>query len=238
MDTDSAELKKRNRKRTRTKKESKSEKRTDDTAVAGKNGLDNTKSKKIKSNPLNGLVLAISTLESNGSAFNSKSGTSSEITSYKKVCSLCEMLGASITGQVHKKVFAVICNKSAILQLTQRVRKALKKFILIIDVEWIFRCKREGLRVAHEEYLLIDLAKEVVAKRQIVEDSIEKRNVGVAVKHESDEELLMNTDVGWSEPVSLDCCCVCHDDDRDDCKWCCGEVRCNVISKKLSMIKS
>jgi len=42
-------------------------------------------------------------------------------------------------------------------------------------------------------------------------------------------------DAGWSEPVSLDCCCVCHDTARD-CDWC---LDCNVTlalkSKALSV---
>ena len=87
----------------------------------------------------------------------------------------------------------------------------------------------------HKDFLLTDLAKEVAAKRKIVEDErARESSLGVDVQDESDEEVL-KTDVGWSEPVSLDCCCVCHDDDRDDCKWCCGENMCNVNLRKLAM---
>lgn len=233
MDPKSTEDKKKKRKRKhdRTKtRESKSENSTGTTtATTSSSAADGTKRRKRKSNPLNGLILAISTLENKSPDPDPDSNTGS--TSYKEVCSLCETLGASTTAQVHKRVFAVICNKSAILQSTQRVRKALKKYIIIIDVEWLFKCQQEGMRVDHEDYLLTDLAKEVVAKRKLVEDNRNKD--AVDVQDESDEELL-NTNVGWSEPVSLDCCCVCHDDDRDDCKWCCGEEKCNIILKKLA----
>lgn len=231
MDAKSTEDKKKKRKRKhdRTKtRESKSENSTSTTtATTSSSAADGTKRRKRKSNPLNGLILAISTLENKSPDPDPNTGS----TSYKEVCSLCETLGASTTAQVHKRVFAVICNKSAILQSTQRVRKALKKYIIIIDVEWLFKCQQEGMRVDHEDYLLTDLAKEVVAKRKLVEDNRNKD--AVDVQDESDEEIL-NTNVGWSEPVSLDCCCVCHDDDRDDCKWCCGEEKCNIILKKLA----
>lgn len=243
MDTKPAETRKKNRKRRRAKASGlKSEKGRgadgSSTASAGNDATVDTKIKKRKSNPLNGLILAISTLESKAKASDSKDGTTtSENTSYKDVSSLCESLGASTTAQVHNRVFAVICNKSTVSQSTQRVRKALKKHILIIDVEWVFRCKREGVRVDHQEYSLTTLAKEVVEKRQQVamEASQEENNFKcVDVQDESDEEALMKTDVGWSEPVCLDCCCVCHDDDRDDCKWCYGDTKCNVVLMKLS----
>ena len=203
------------------------------------------KRRKRKSNPLNGLTLAVSTSESkkesdSNTAQDDASPNGSEVSSYKEVCSVCEELGASHTAQVHQRVFALISNKSAVLQCTQRVRKALKKYITIIDVQWLLRCKEEGRRVDHQDYLLNDLAKEVAAGKKT--NSVEEKSskclrvsIGtseVDVQDESDDEIL-NAHAGWSEPVSLDCCCVCHDDDRDDCKWCCGEVKCNVILRKL-----
>jgi len=181
------------------------------------------KRRKRKSNPLNGLILAISTSEN-----KEKGSKDSAQLTYKEACALSEELGASTTAQVHKRVFAVICNKSAVMQATQRVRKAVKQYTMIVDVEWLLKCKEEGQRVDHEEYLLTELAKEVVKGKKT---NIEQNTVDV--KDESDEEI-MNADAGWSEPVSVGCCCVCHDDDRDDCKWCCVEGgECNVILQKL-----
>jgi hypothetical protein len=234
--------KKRKRKRERSKAR---DPKTENIATNGSNATkapdhktsSSSKKRKRKSNPLNGLILAISTQEKNNSQeseSNAGSAPTDSIT-YKELCSLCESLGATTTAQVHKRVFAVICNKSAVLQSTQRVRKALKKYTMILDVEWVMKCKEEGWRVDHKDFLLTDLAKEVAAKRQIVEDErARESSLGVDVQDESDEEVL-KTDVGWSEPVSLDCCCVCHDDDRDDCKWCCGENMCNVNLRKLAI---
>lgn len=130
---------------------------------------------------------------------------------------------------MHKKVFAVICNQSAVTQLTQRVRKAVKKkHALLIDVEWVRQCKIQCSRVDYEEYLLTELA----------ETNIENRNNKIKSKEKSKfdghqksgdngdvEEKLILPDAGWTEPIALDCCCVCHETDRDDCKWC---VDCSV----------
>lgn len=229
---------------------------TDEAGSDGPPIKNKNKRRKQTTKPLNGLVVAVSTQEKkniNHDA-NSKDENSDETAnndddvlsidgskmSYREVCSLCERLGASTSSQVHKRVVAVICNKSAILQCTQRVRKALKRHIMLIDVKWLLACEKEGSQVDYESYLLTDLAKDVVANRKRIEDEKAQSgpDTGVDVQDESDEEILNNTSIGWSEPVALDCCCVCHDDDRDDCKWCCGDVKCNIILRKLAEAKT
>jgi len=205
-------------------------------------GTDQRKTRKV----LNGLTLAISTLEckqshndndNDNDNTNTNTNKKEEMT-YKKASSIAEELGAVTTAQVHNRVFAVICNKSAIQQSTQRVRKALKKCIPLIDIQWLLKCRETRQRVDHKDYLLTNDASAVVAKREkIAKDALVARSCCVKevdVEDESDNEIL-NSDIGWSEPVSLDCCCVCHDDDRDDCKWCSGEEKCNVILQKLGL---
>ena len=118
----------------------------------------------------------------------------------------------------------MICNRSAVTQLTQRVRKAIKKgFVHLIDVEWIKQCKLEAQCVSHEQYLLTEMAKDLVEKRSHIMKAIE-------VNAENEVN-----DVGWTAPISLDCCCVCHEDGRDDCEWC---VDCSVTrAKKLKLMQ-
>mmetsp|Transcript_18484 Transcript_18484/g.22638 ORF Transcript_18484/g.22638 Transcript_18484/m.22638 type:complete len:234 (+) Transcript_18484:124-825(+) len=185
------------------------------------------KKRKREARPLNGLVLAISTLDVKG-----QKHTSSD-SSYQAVAALCTELGAKVTPQVHKKVFAVICNTSAVNQLTQRVRKALKrKLSLLIDVEWIRQCKAQCDRVDHEKYLLDELAKTVMAKKEDIGNQQKNHTVTHHLPNDDDaEENTLNVNEGWSEAVSLDCCCVCHETDRNDCKWC---VDCNVTLAKTS----
>lgn len=130
-----------------------------------------------------------------------------------------------MTAQVHKKVFGVICNESAVSQLTQRVRKAIKKkHCLLIDVKWIKQCQEQNCRIDHKNYLLTELAEKTIENKS---KSAEVKPRSEIICHEcnDDDVLLLQTDIGWSEPVSLDCCCVCHETNRDDCKWC---EDCNV----------
>jgi hypothetical protein len=218
---------------------------------------ENTK-KKIK--VLNGLTLAItissshhdkesipSNIHNDKDCMSPVSKEEETAMTYKKACSIAEDLGAKTTAQVHNRVFAVICNESAIQQSTQRVRKALKKCIPLIHVKWLQECKEKGNRVDIEEYLLTDDAQVVVANREQIAQDLLTANAStkvnandssfckeVDVMDESDEEII-NAHLGWSEPISLDCCCVCHDDDRDDCKWCSGDEKCNIIRMKLGL---
>ena len=185
-----------------------------------------SKQKKAKL-PLNGLTFAVSTLDVKGKKHSSSDS------SYQAVAALCTELGGKVTPQVHKKVFAVICNRSAVAQLTQRVRKAVKKkHSLLIDVEWLRQCKAKGCRIDHEEYLLTELAETTINNRSNISDLKHISSQEINVEYIDENDLDVNTAIGWSEPISLDCCCVCHETDRDDCKWC---LECNVtIAKKSS----
>jgi hypothetical protein len=173
---------------------------------------------------LNGLTLAVSTQESSST---SKDLSNALLLSYKDVSSLIQSLGGIVTAQVHNRVFGVICNRSSVIQNTQRVRKAIKKGLALIDIEWLHVCQKKKKRVDHTPYLLNDFSKEDSERNK----HTKCLNQQDTISDPTEEELfLMNNDVGWSEPVDLDCCCVCHDDNRDDCKWCCEVGKeCNKI---------
>jgi len=179
--------------------------------------------------PLNGLILAISTLDVKGKQHSSTNS------SYKEVSSACIALGASVTAQVHQRVFALICNESAVCNLTQRVRKAVKKDHAIIDVQWIHKCDELSSRVCHNKYLLNDMATKAIESKKDANLAATSRLELMEGEEGGDSPLIPDPDAGWSEPVSLDCCCVCHDTGRD-CDWC---LDCNVTlalkSKTLSV---
>ena len=45
-----------------------------------------------------------------------------------------------------------------------------------------------------------------------------------------DSDIPQDDNRGWSTPVQLDCCCVCHENGDDNCPWC---TDCNInVSKK------
>lgn len=195
-----------------------------ESSSSSKNANDSKKKKVVQ--PLKGLILAVSTLD----VKDKKHSTVDS--SYQTVRELCIELGAKVTAQVHKKVFAVICNQSAVTQLTQRVRKAIKKkHALLIDVEWIRKCKEKGTKIDHAEYLLIELAESIMEKRCASQERNESKGFDKCGEGLDDDDIILDSDAGWSEPIALDCCCVCHETDRGNCKWC---VDCSVTTSKSS----
>ena len=176
---------------------------------------------------LNGLVLAVSTLDVKGKQHESNDS------SYKAVLSLCKSLGASISGQVHQRVYAVICNRSAVSQRTQRIRKAQQKGILLLDVEWVRQCKSQRKRIQVEPYRLDFLFVDDAEKNQ---PKNKKKQMDNDVQFLTDEEeYCINAEsTGWTAPVELDCCCVCHENGDENCKWC---VSCNVTLTKIAKEK-
>lgn len=100
--------------------------------------------------PLNGKILAISTLSSAAEASRHTEVVKQKeesATTYKSVVALCKKAGAAITGQVHRRVHCVIVTESAIVGETQRIRKAWKKRIPGMYTEIIsrmYQCMVDG----------------------------------------------------------------------------------------------
>eukprot|EP00559_Dactyliosolen_fragilissimus_P003071 CAMPEP_0184865032 /NCGR_PEP_ID=MMETSP0580-20130426/16720_1 /TAXON_ID=1118495 /ORGANISM="Dactyliosolen fragilissimus" /LENGTH=287 /DNA_ID=CAMNT_0027364039 /DNA_START=12 /DNA_END=876 /DNA_ORIENTATION=+ len=175
------------------------------------NNNNNNDNNNKNNKPLNGLTLAISTLDVVG-----KKHTNVD-SSYRSVTDECVSLGASVTGQVHKRIFAVICNQSALNQLTQRVRKAVKKSHLLVDVEWIRECKNMGYRVNHDTYILNEKAKSIMKERNHQREKNNHKNdddIDVHNHHNKtcDVEFMDNEptksqndeDLGWTPAVIWD----------------------------------
>jgi hypothetical protein len=166
---------------------------------------------------------------------------------------MAQELGATISAQVHNKVHAVLChvpsscdssNHHVLSVVTQRMKKALKKSIPIWDLQWlveIYKCRQW---MDPKSFIVTPTVQELwlqQEQQELQKQDQNGKNCGrteVDVEYESEEELLNSVEKGWSEPISLDCCCVCHDDDRDDCPWCCqGDTKCNVFLKKKEQEK-
>jgi hypothetical protein len=165
------------------------------------------KRRKRNKNPLNGMIVAVSTLDVKG-----QSHTDSQ-SSYKAVSDQCQNLGATITGQLHRRVSCLVCNQTAVQNATQRVRKAIKKKVPIVDAAWIRQCKKEEKLVDMEPFRLDDVAVKVIESRKV-------KGSEVSVVAEDSTGVDDVPDSAWSEPASLGCCCVCHENGDDDCPWC------------------
>jgi hypothetical protein len=203
------------------KKKRKSGGKHDQTTNSLEKGEDDSRgsnNKRQRGNPLNGMTVAVSTLEEKGKS-KSEAGTT---TSFKEVAQTCRDLGADVSNQICKRVHVLICTRSAVEYATQRVRKAFKKNIPLVDTAWVQKCQLERARVDFEPYRLEKQATESIhnynkanaksgdkKKRSSTDDNMDK---------EEDEEL---PDRGWSEPADLGCCCVCHEQGTaEDCEWC------------------
>jgi hypothetical protein len=185
------------------KSKKKSRKRQGDQKLSPETESSSRPSKRIR-RPLNGLTVSVSTLSSG--EVPGTTGTAEA--SFNAVSKSCKDLGADVTSQVCKRVQVLVCTKSAVQKSTQRVRKAFKKKIPIVEVGWLDKCRTEQERVDFGPFRLDEEAKEAIDNRQETIDN-EKEAADVA------------PDTGWSEPVSFGCSCVCHENGAEkECKWC------------------
>lgn len=165
--------------------------------------------KKSQKRPFNGLVVSISTS-------NDSRNSDTEIT-YSSVAQICKELGAEVLGQVGKRVQYMICTKSAVQQATQRVRKAFKKNIPIVDVSWLEECRVQQKRVDISDYKWDKEAEKAIQARQIQNEALESTNN----VDEVPQDEIPPDDAGWTDAVTLGCCCVCHENQAEtDCRWC------------------
>jgi len=181
---------------------------------------------------LKGKVLAISTCDQD----SEEEETPAVPHSYKTVHQLCIDLGATVSSQVHSRVFAVLCTPMAVQRCTQRVRKVLQKQrsqIGLIHVQWLYDCQTEQKCIDWKPYSLNEMGQESLI---LYEENRKRTYSNLNQDEEDDDADIQDSDrkrkrIEMTEEVTiaLDCCCVCHDTDRDDCPYC---VDCNVTLAK------
>lgn len=179
--------------------------------AATSDGSGATKKQK-QSLPLKGITLSVTTLKdgANGPDDKNSANTNEEAAGYNEVCQISKELGAQVTGQVSKRVQLVLCTRLAVEKATQRVRKAYKKKIPLVDISWLRKCQETGKLVDLGPFCLDDLAKDIIPTR-------EKNNA----EADGDTGVDVPDNVGWTEPVSFGCSCVCHENGAEkDCQWC------------------
>ena len=188
----------------------------------------------------NGLILAISTLESKQTNNTTSSSTTTIKDSSINNKTLKQTLtshGATISPQVHKKVHYLIATDSAIQNLTQRVRQAYKRNVDIVNVDWIDECIKKNTekcnRVDVESFLCNELVKTLIDEKE-KEKKKQKTSDGGGDDGNTSDIPTEDTN-GWSTPIELDCCCVCHENGDDNCPWCTGpENTCNLTLARLA----
>lgn len=171
---------------------------------------DTKKKKKQTKHPLNGMIVAVSTLDIKGQSHEDSQS------SYKAVSNQCQELGATITGQLHRRVSCLVCNEAAVRNATQRVRKAIKKKVPLVDVAWVRECREKGELVDMESFRLDDQAAKVIESRKVTASE----KAVTTTDDDVNTELSGVPDSAWTQPTSLGCCCVCHENGDKDCPWC------------------
>ena len=168
----------------------------------------------------NGLIVAISTLESSSSSKpeaeeklpinkleyhhnintnedSSGNDNNSIYHNYKSLQQTLQCYGATISPQVHKRVHYLLCSYSAMIHATQRVRQAHKRNVDIVDVAWVKECIDGGKIVDVDKYLCNDkvecwLAEREKEKRREARNKVENSNSGVGGNDEKDHDFNNN----------------------------------------------
>lgn len=164
--------------------------------------------------PLAGLAFAVTTLDIKGGKHYN------DAPSYKAVVAIVTSLGAKATGQVHKGLTGVICNPSAVHHQTQRVRKAIKRGLPLISVDFLHACQQKKELLDFRDFeLKVENLKTDNRSRNAnnisgLDDSANADAINILT------QVLEPRESQWSEPVGLGCCCICHEENDDTCPWC------------------
>ena len=200
-DSRNSSRKKRNNKRSKRKGNSTAE--VTSSAPAAESDPSTKRQKLVQ--PLRGLVVSVSTLKEGVGNPSSDEGAAG----YNKVCQIGRDLGAHVTSQVSKRVQLLLCTRSAVDKATQRVRKAYKKKIPIVDIVWLEECRSSGEQVDMQPFRLDKQAEDAITNREAV------------LASNSDPGIEVDPNAGWTESVSFGCSCVCHENGAEkDCRWC------------------
>jgi BRCA1 C Terminus (BRCT) domain len=224
-----------------------------------KSDLTHETNPKTKLFPLTGWTLAVSTAihdpnnqlnddnvhKKNPIAINKDNNNTSISTvllspTYQELARIGRDLGAQISGQVHRRVSALVCGSSCCE--TQRFRKARKLGILILRAEWLYDCQQNDICLPWQDYnistsissttmtnatLNLSTKSTIETKDESLEQKLDisTSNLTVVVNDDTitteDQESLTNA-TGWTNAESLGCCCVCHETriNEDTCPWC------------------
>ncbi|GMI43892.1 hypothetical protein TrCOL_g189 [Triparma columacea] len=150
--------------------------------------------------------------------------------SYSDLADLVVAHSGVVMQIMGKKTYAVITTSSARSAATQKVRKAYKKCVPIVDVSWVEDSISSNSLLSLDSYRRENDVKKAVEKKE----EEKQRRLEAAVDVDDAEPSLDPSAEYWSEPVSFGCSCVCHENNPGivtDCAWCSG---CSINLKLLA----
>lgn len=165
-----------------------------------------------------GLTFAVTTFQTNKK--NMKAGSN-----YSSICNAIKEIGGTVCGTVHRKVSYVVATQAAIQQNTQKIRKASKHNIKIVDIFYIEKCKSAGKILPLEKFLLKPNS---IRKRKRNALSSSEQKQQCDNKEKKMKKIATNSDRNNDDATKsfdLGCCCICHGDDPQvdvvlPCPWC------------------
>ena len=127
--------------------------------------------------------------------------------SFADVAARCAALGGKYSATVHKKVAVLLATPGAVERRTQRVRKAAKLGVAIVDAASYLRACDGGRRPDAADHALrpADGAAPAVEPPAACPKAVD-----------------INSDAYWAGAVTYDggCSCACHDEGKASCEWC------------------
>lgn len=202
---------------------------TADTA-SSKEEISSTATSSCEKKLFNGLTLAISINQNNNMQTTDGDVSIMKSTNQKSLKQTLKLHGATISPQIHKRVHYLICSNNAIQNITRPVRQAYKRNVDIVNVDWVNKCVTMNTRVNADDYICNDLVGKLIDEKE-KEKNLPESGIDDGYKSDAlpDEET-----TGWSTPIQLDCCCVCHENGDFKCPWCTGEQSCNLTLARLA----
>mmetsp|Transcript_13390 Transcript_13390/g.15531 ORF Transcript_13390/g.15531 Transcript_13390/m.15531 type:complete len:149 (-) Transcript_13390:1003-1449(-) len=142
---------------------------------------------------------------------------SKQATEYSKVVKIIKENGGEISSTVHRKVFALITTLGAVQRCTQRVRKACKLDIPVVDVSFLTESvQKETFLDLNNFYLDLTNVKRELERREKAKDD----HSDAAGKEETETTSDVSITSKHVRKIHLGCCCSCHDSEKASCSWC------------------
>ena len=161
--------------------------------------------------PLAGLLFSVS-------VDAERQGDGAAELSFAEVSARCAALGGTYSATVHKKVDVLLASRGAVERRTQRVRKAVKVGVAVVDAALFLDASGdEGRRPDAAEFALrVEPGLAAAAGKAAAGD-------GAAVQPADGRGAVdINSDAYWVGSTVYDggCSCACHDEGKLSCEWC------------------
>lgn len=126
---------------------------------------------------------------------------------FADVTARCAALGGTYCATVHKNCAFLFATQGAVGRKTQRVRRAIKCKVPIVNLEYLSACESTGLRPETADF---ELSVEIV---EMTSGANEKS---------ATQRPDIDSNAYWAGSTHYDggCSCACHDDGKASCEWC------------------